>query len=533
MADRWIEKYRWGWCALSGWLLLVSFAPFSRAEASWIALIPAWWVITRSETGRRQPIRHGYLIGLIYFGGSFWWISNVTVIGTSLLVLYLALYPAVWFLLVARLLPLRQNSKPVLWSAFAAAALWVTLEWWRSWFLTGFNWNELGVSQAPSIIFRQFAAFGGVPLISFFLVTVNVLWAEGVFEMISTMREKRRFRVPFPFAAGLLLVALGFAFGWHHLHRHWDEKPNPGVRFACIQPDIPQLVDEGSSESEFENRQDAALDATVKLSIQAITDKPALLVWPEAMIDEEIFRDRPFNEAVRDLCGELNGWFLLGSGDFDAEAHKLYNCAYLFSPGGDKYEYYQKTRLVLLGEYLPFGDTFPWLRRAIGVGMDFTPGPGPKRFMMENPDVSFCPLICYEDTLPEVTSRAARLHPDFFVTITNDGWYQGWCAEWGVRQHLANAVFRCIEQDRPMLRCANNGISCVVDQNGTVTERFRNSAGNSVDVAGIFAGQLVFYPQHSTLYQAWGDWIVLISSLATGMLGIRFFLGLFIPDRES
>jgi apolipoprotein N-acyltransferase len=65
--------------------------------------VPAWWVITRSERARRQPIRHGYLIGLIYFGGTFWWISNVTAIGAFFLVLYLALYPAFWFLLVARL----------------------------------------------------------------------------------------------------------------------------------------------------------------------------------------------------------------------------------------------------------------------------------------------------------------------------------------------------------------------------------------------------------------------------------------------
>ncbi len=519
---------------MSGLLLVAGFAPFSCAVASWIALVPAWWVITRSETARRQPIRHGYLIGLIYFGGSFWWIGNVTVIGTICLILYLALYPAAWFVLVARLLrPKPGSSSSVLLQAFAAAALWVTLEWWRSWFLTGFNWNELGVAQAPSIVFRQLAAFGGVPLISFFLVTVNILWAEGVLEMARTAREKGVFRVSFPFATALLLVALGFALGWHHLQRHWSETPGPTLRFACIQPDIPQLEDQGGAADGFQNREDAALDATVKLSVQAVRDKPDLLVWPEAMLDEEIFRDPPLNEAVHDLCDDFNGWFLLGSPDFDESAHKLYNCAYLFSPGGDKYEYYQKTRLVLLGEFLPFGDTFPWLRSAVGIGMDFTPGPGPKKFVMDNPGVSFCPLICFEDTLPGVAARAVRLQPDFFVTITNDGWYQGWCAEWGVRQHLANAVFRCVEQDRSMLRCANNGISCLVDQDGTVAERLRDASGNSIDVAGIFTGRLAFYPARTTLYETWGDWIVLISSLVTGMLGLRLFLSLFIHRPES
>ena len=95
-----------------------SFAPFACATCGWIALVPAWWVLTRSERVRRQPIRHGYLIGLIYFGGTFWWISNVTAIGTFFLVLYLALYPAVWFLLVARLDPRGRNDAGVLVQAW-------------------------------------------------------------------------------------------------------------------------------------------------------------------------------------------------------------------------------------------------------------------------------------------------------------------------------------------------------------------------------------------------------------------------------
>ena len=204
---------------MSGLLLVASFAPFSCATCGWIALVPAWWVITRSERARRQPIRHGYLIGLIYFGGTFWWISNVTAIGTFFLVLYLALYPAMWFFFVARLVVRRPDGGivSVLGQALAAAALWVTLEWWRSWFLTGFNWNELGISQAPSIVFRQLAAFGGVHLISFVLVTVNILWAEGVLGIVKTFREKRVVRASFPFAAALLIVATCFALGWHHL----------------------------------------------------------------------------------------------------------------------------------------------------------------------------------------------------------------------------------------------------------------------------------------------------------------------------
>ena len=532
MPDRWFETTRWGWCVLSGLLLVLSFAPFSCATAGWIALVPAWWAITRSESVRRQPLRYGYLVGLVYFGGTFWWIGNVTVIGATALILYLSLYPAIWFLLVSRLVLRRPNEPHVFFQALASALLWVTLEWLRSWLLTGFNWNELGISQAPSIVFRQLAAFGGVPLISFILVTVNILWAESIPAIVKTLREKRVIRASTPFAAALLIVAICFALGEHHLLRHRGEPLRSGLSYACVQPNIPQIDNPNEKQSSFEQREDQALQTEEQLASLAVAAKPDLLIWPEAILEEGIFQDRPLNEAVHTICTAFDGYFLLGSQDFDNGKHKLYNCAYLFGPGGDRYQYYQKTHLVLLGEFLPFGDRFPWLRKVVGIGMDMTPGPGPKKFVMEKPPLTFSPLICFEDTLPDAADRAAQLNPDFFITITNDGWYSGWCAAWGVRQHLNHAVFRCVEHDRPMIRCANNGISCEIDQNGTVTDRFRDASGSEIDAGGIFARKLAFYPPHASCHEAWGDWIILISALVSAMLGVQFFYRFCISSRE-
>ena len=527
MFDRWFDSWRWWLCALSGLLLVASFAPFSCATCGWIALVPAWWVMTRSEQVRRRPIRHGYLIGLIYFGGTFWWISNVTAIGTGLLILYLALYPAMWLLLVARLIPQRlpRTGGLVLAQAIAGAALWVMLEWWRSWFLTGFNWNELGISQSPSIIFRQLAAFGGVHLISFVLVVVNILWAEGVLGIIETLREKRVVRASFPFAAALAIVAGCFVLGWFHLQRHQGETLGPAVNFACVQPNIPQIPYDGGPIAKYRESEEEALDRAEKITAQAesATPKPDLILWPEAFTGEEIFRRNVMNRVVHEIAAASNRYFLVGAQDSDIQPLKIYNCAYLFGPGWDSYQYYRKTHLVFFGETFPGADLFPGFRRWIGVGIDMTPGPGPKLFEMKEPSVTFSPFICFEDTLPEVADQAARLKPDFFATITNDGWYTGWCAAWGIRQHLSHAVFRTVEHDRPMIRCANTGISTVIDQNGTVTQRYRDAAGHEIDVGGVFTGTLQFYPAHVTLYERAGDWIVLISALVTVMLGVWHF----------
>ena len=160
----------------------------------------------------------------------------------------------------------------------------------------------------------------------------------------------------------------------------------------------------------------------------------------------------------------------------------------------------------------------------LGIGIDFTPGPGPVVFTMKQPPWKIAPLICFEDTLPDVSNKTIPLRPDLFVTISDDAWYTGWCAQWGVRQHLSHAVFRCVEHDRPMLRCSNNGITCIVDQNGVVVSEYKGVGRGRYRRRGRLHRHALFYPIRATLYEMWGDWIVLISAFVSVMLGVWFFL---------
>ena len=83
-----------------------------------------------------------------------------------------------------------------------------------------------------------------------------------------------------------------------------------------------------------------------------------------------------------------------------------------------------------------------------------------------------------------------------------------------------------------MIRCANNGISCEINQNGTVIDRLLDGSGAEIDVGGVFTRRLELYPPHVTLHEAWGDWIILISALVSAMLGVQFFFRLCARSRE-
>ncbi len=77
------------------------------------------------------------------------------------------------------------------------------------------------------------------------------------------------------------------------------------------------------------------------------------------------------------------------------------------------------------------------------------------------------PFICYEVVYPDLVAQGAR-YADLLVTISNDSWFG---ASIGPLQHLQMARMRALETGRYLLRGTNNGISAIIDHQGTVLQR--------------------------------------------------------------
>ena len=71
--------------------------------------------------------------------------------------------------------------------------------------------------------------------------------------------------------------------------------------------------------------------------------------------------------------------------------------------------------------------------------------------------------VCYESIFPVISRRLARNGAGILVNVTNDGWYMKTAAPY---QHLHFNVFRAVENRRPLVRCANTGISAFIDEKG-------------------------------------------------------------------
>src|SRR5947208_7852251 len=236
---------------------------------------------------------------------------------------------------------------------------------------------------------------------------------------------------------------------------------------------------------------------------------PDLLIWPESSMPGPVLLEPASYRFVMDLAASAESDLLLGT--IDEENGDVYNAALLVSDGGERVQVYRKLHLVPCGEYVPGRHRVPLLARIVGdqVPGDFKPGKEYTVFTLTNTDVQVAPLICFEDTIGELTRQfvlPTETNPgaNLLVDITNDGWF---LHSAGSHQHLVNAIFRCVETRLPMVRAANTGVTCFVNQFGRVTQKLQDDTGSTF-TEGVLTGdikvptehELTFYTRHGELF---------------------------------
>ena len=502
----------WPWLAAiaSGLLAAACFPPFDQSWFCWIALTPLIVAIWFSgENSRRRWLRNlllGYLAGIVFFTATFRWLGALGDLyqsfflhGLSLLLsIYLALHFAFWSWLVGLIKPKTfTTSWCNLLVAFLAACAWATHEWTRGWLFSGFGWNGLGVALHAEWPMIQIAEFTGVVGTSFAVAFANIIAVATPLRLFAEART-HRMRPHFDLTLTMVGIVSLLAFG---LHRVQHSSPAKTVRLAAVQASVPQLqkFDPRFTGEIFERFQ--------RLSEIALAANPApdLLVWPESSMPDPV-RDQN-SESYRfitDFSAAMKTDLMLGTLDVD-DGHE-YNAALLVSNNGEQVQIYRKVHLVPFGEYIPLRHSFPLFAAVASTWVtgDLTAGTKHTVFNLTNADVHVAPLICFEDTVGDLVRRFVLNGANLLVDVTNDGWF---LHSFGSRQHVANAIFRCVENRRPMVRAANTGVTCFVNEFGRVTQLLQDDTGNtftegvltgSVDVPQD--GRLTFYAQHGELF---------------------------------
>ena len=506
----------WPWLAavFSGLLLTLCFAPFNQGWLCWVALAP---VIAAIWFGRQGGLQRaallGYVMGLVFFWGVFSWLNTVTIAGWLLLPFYLALFPAAWATLLcafSRSAGDFTRSGANLRLALLGAAAWTALEWLRGLGALSFGWNGLGIALHGNLSLIQITELTGVGGLSFLVALVNLIAVITVRRFWMEARH-RRIRPHWDFSACLALIAAVFAYGVRTVFTPAAGDSLP-LRVAAVQANIPQ--DEKFDRAHAKMIQ----ERYTALTEIALSSQPQLLLWPEAATPGSMFESEEMFQFVSGFAQRGNVNFLLGTLDFD-EAQHDYNIAALFSRGERKPQTYRKIHLVPFGEYIPFRRAFPPFEWIIGdlVPGDFTPGTEYTVFKLSNPSLNAAALICFEDTLGDLTRRFVVNGAQLLINVTNDGWF---LHSQGAEQHLANAVFRAVENRRPLVRAANTGVTAFIDPLGRVTNAFRPD-GNPFG-EGFLSGIVQVPPETApkTFYTRQGERFSQACAVVAGLAAI-------------
>ncbi|HSQ23036.1 MAG TPA: apolipoprotein N-acyltransferase [Pyrinomonadaceae bacterium] len=492
-------------------LTILSFPDFNLAFLAWVGLAPLLLAIVFTRTALRAFIL-GWLWGTIFFYGTCWWLTYPIIhyahfrawLAYPLLllpVMLVGLFPAVFCSLLSRVI-----------QHFGAAALcvapliWISIEWLR-YVVTGQLWNALGYSQSFHPVLIQSARFGGVYAVSFILLAMNAAVANLLV---------RRFRLALVLLAATVLVAVVLSYGSHPFSPI-KATPHLEAVILAIQPNVPMDLSGNTAEmNELLERHlllsRSALEELRTKYSPPVNAIPRLVIWPESPMNFSYTRDPHLREVVENFARTNQTSILLNSLE-PAAGGGDQNSALLINEEGGIAARYDKIRLMPFGEYVPLPRWLPGASSVRGLVGEFTPGSS--YTLMPLGALRAGVFICIEAAHPSIARTFAHKGADVLINISNDG-YLGPTPV--MRQHLSNAIFRAVENDRDLVRVTNSGITAYVSSNGQTrdeTTGFQSQVRTwTISRRGA---ETTFYSRHGDIF-VYGCALISLGIISAGFM---------------
>ena len=536
---------------LSAGLLILAFPDFEWWWMAWFALVPLMWAIEREKESVVRSFVVGWIFGTTFFFGTCWWLTfaPITYAGfpwplAYFLILIATLgagvFPAI-FAAITSIFLRRFGS----WAFLAAPFAWVFTEFLRYW-LTGNNWNAIGYSQAFSGRGIFLASFGGISIVSFALLLPMSILSWLVFSensivksdsfkkavsgiMLSRTRfwsaleENRMFRLsdnPRIVLHYFLIVVLAigtvgftvFLIRDDHYFATISDSPKV-TSIVAIQPNVPMSSLDLTKWRHLRQRQIEQAEAAIRQLPTADRQLPTTVILPESPMNFMYEDDREFQKFIDDFARRNNVSVLFNSAEPDATNGKYFNSAVMVGPDGREAGQYDKIFL------LPFGEAVPPPLDAIVPGFVGNFSYGREYDILPIGDAKAGVMICFESHFGQLSREYVRNGADVLIEMTNDG-YLGPTPV--LRQHLANAVFRAVETNRPVLRVTNVGITAYITEKGAVLDAAPTYQEDTrVWTVSKSDGSQTFYVKY-------GDWFAWLCTVVT--LGL---LALIVVKRKT
>lgn len=456
--------------ALAGSASLAFPAP-SWWWMGWVGLAPVFVLIAGSPS-RREALLRAWLGGAVFLTVLHAWIipfAGVLIVplAAAMGLSWIPIGLAAWSFLRPEAGTARHRAGFVV-----VPAAWVLVEWARSWEYLGGSWGLWGSTQWRVEPVLQAAALGGVWLLSFLLVAVNIAVAR-----LWLAREggDRRLAVAVLVAIPALVVMGGTL------------RPDPAVsgslRVAGVQPGV------------FDSARER-LDGHLRLTESIQPGAQDIVVWGQSSVSFDPAVEPALDVALRDAARQAGADLLV-----NVDANSGTKTTMQYTPDGPKATY-DKRRLVPFGEYIPLRPLFGWLSGVTQAAEeDRVRGVGPVILSVDG--VRIGPLISYESSFPDLRRQLARLDADVTIVQGASWTFQG---SWVQPQQASYEAVRAVESGRPAVLVSVSGVSAAFDARG------RRLAWIPADEETAFVVDVPL-SREATPYVRIGDWVVWLSLL--------------------
>jgi apolipoprotein N-acyltransferase len=501
------------WLAVSAAAFACSFESINIDIFIWFAFFPFFFIIEKKSL--KEAFHSGFFVGIIFYLLTIYWLiytvshfGKINVILSFFIFLLLVMYLALFFGIFALL---HNYTKKRFDSVLLAPIIWVTLEYLRAHFLTGFPWILLGYSLYKRPVLTQFSDITGVYGQSFLIVLIN----SAVYRVYLYIKGERLKKYLVEAAASIIILIAAVIYGVNALDGDIINNEEV-VRVGLTQGNIPQDMkwDDGYKRTTMDIYIGLTRDAAKELEAEYAESAggkdepkmpvPRLIVWPETAAPFYMQTETKLRSEMLALAGDTGSYILAGSlafdfvtDDPDDKDYLLFNSAFLMSPRETILGRYDKVHLVPFGEYVPLHKILFFVNKLTeGVG-DFSSGETAKNLVMNDYGYKFGVLICYESIFPNLVREFVDGGGDFLVNITNDAWFGNTSAP---HQQLSMAAFRAVENKRYLIRSGNTGVSGIIDPFGRVLKK------TAVFTKAFVTGEIrtvnkkTFYTKHGNIF---------------------------------
>ncbi len=508
-----LQKNRWAsliLSILSGLLLSLSwYWPFT--VLSFVALVPLL-LLERfvDQKSNKYPTftfwAYSYISMSIWNIGVYWWLwnaSGVATLGAWFANGLLQTLPLVFYQVTKR-------TSADKFSGFAFVAGWLAFEYLHLHWELSWVWLNLGnlFGQTPFWVqwYEYTGTFGG----TLWVLLVNLL----VFNTLVSNRGKLR-----------LVMAVLVPFFWSAYLWNTYQTKGEQMEMLMVQPNLDCYAEKfdynartGQRNTQTHVPYAKQVERFIRLTDENITPQTRWIAWPETSLHKGFIEGEELNYPdilkVYQWMREKHKDQSLLTG---ADTYKIYesetesptsryregigyydvcNSALMINDQ-QKMEIYNKSQLVIGVEAIPFKSILKPIMLNLGGSTGGLGRQQEREVFFDSEQVGVAPVICYESVYGEFVTQYVQEGAQVLSVITNDGW---WGNTPGHTQHLYFSQLRAIENRRDVVRAANTGISCFINQKGEMLSYL------PYGVEGALLGK-VNLNKELTFYARYGDYL--------------------------